>query len=316
MEDGDEEYFPPGTRKIPQARKDLQQKEPEVEKNYTAELDELKMKVRIEPPTLSDSEVRKVLNSNTQSINMNGIPKLSQPPQRVLVLFGNVCIDFLENNCKEVGCKNSHSLPKVEEMREKFERCALKPVDDAFGAALLYPKVLDQFFSVFAEMFVKKSPNELSRLSRMIMECERNARSHQNYRIIVDALIKFGSKSKFEAVKFIVTHHTDSKYSRDILMSLIAETGPDIVRFVTYLQNVANQQTISAASFDKILKTVVSYQSPDILTFCLNNLLTHNPEYIRQLKKENVKQFLDIQTYLTQFNQEREEKLLSVLPKI
>lgn len=302
-------------RKAQPQPKRVQEPEDVDNKMYTSELDELKMvvKVDIPPPPKTEEEInRELFNQTTALIIANGLPKKVDTAQRVIPqFFGPVCISFLENKCIQSDCK-LHFFPEIEVVRQKFDQAILKQVEEVFSIATRYRKILDQFFGLFAEIFIKKQLSTRENLIRMIRECEHDARSYHNYRIIVEALVQHATNmARYEAVRFVINNHKDSTYAREILMTLIVETGPEIVRFMDYLQWVNKHQTIPAQILDKVLRICVMYQNPLLPTFCLNNLLLNysKPNYKNQINPDHFTKFVTMQGLLTSDNNDREQKL-------
>lgn len=286
------------------------------DKIYTTELEELKMVVKVDKPT-EEEDARKAFDRNTLLIVTSAASKVNESTQRIIdQFFGSICVDFLENKCVEPKCKNNHKLPEVEVVRKAFEGCSLKQIDEVFVVALKYKKILDAFFELLAEMLIKNNVKWEKNAVRLIQECERDARSHSNYRFIAKALTLYRPQMfPYRAVRFLISHHTDSNYARDILMSMIVDTGPEIVRFMDYLQDVMNKQSIPPPIFYKILEICVMYQNPALPAFCLNNLVTNSNLVLTKKPEDNanITNFINLQQFLSEDNTRREQKLQSFL---
>jgi hypothetical protein len=169
---------------------------------------------------------------------------------------------------------------------------------------------------LFAEAFIKSSRDYETHVARMIMDCERSAKSHHLYRHIVDALVKHGQLPLYKAIQLLIKHHTDSEYAQETIMSMIAETGPDLIRLLDYLVKVHSKRSIPNNVLDKVLAHCVTYQDPQLPMFCLNNLINKKPEQIRQLSSSNVSSFLQLQQSLSEENASRESKLEALVQKV
>lgn len=293
---------------------------PEV--NYTAELDELKLTLRREdwlPITAPQDDAKSEFDRNTDVIMAAIAPRLDTPELRILQqFFGNVCIDFLEDNCPKQPCK--HYLPDTQAVADRLDRCALKSIDDAFNLALQFPaKLLFPYFGQFAEQFTKKALVALgdeSRLARMIMECERNARSHSMYRTVAGALEIAAPMPSYQATRFIIKYHTDSPYAREVIIQMIIDTGPDLIRNISYLQDIAATQTIPTPTIDKILSNCVTYHDPALPNLCLKLLTPLQAEQISELTTKTMTKFIALQVELSANNESREMKAAHVATKI
>lgn len=73
---------------------------------------------------------------------------------------------------------------------------------------------------------------------------------------------------------------------------------------------------LSSKALDKIIANCVTYHDPRLPTFCLKNLEQRGPEHINKLNKANVTKFIELQTYLTAENDEREAMLTEFISKV
>lgn len=312
FDDDDLDYAPPTKKQA------IQKRPAKVEETtqYTTDLDELKMIVRKEP-IVTASDAREAFMRNTAEIMKNAPKPVDDATDKILKnFFGSICKGFIDNSCMSDGCKNKHHFPNVNIVAALFAKCTIKEIDDAYGVVSKHPRFLETYISLFAELYVKRTSEYESRLSRMIMDCEQNAKCHQLYRNIVEALVTHGQKQKFEAVEFLIKHHTPSMYATEIVMGLCVETGAEIIRFMNYLSRVFETQTIPTPILDKILFNCVKYQTASLPNFCLNNLLKKTPAQLRQLNQDSILKFIHLQTAYSDGNALREAKLQTLVPKI
>lgn len=210
--------------------------------------------------------------------------------------FADACSDFLNDSCKSNDCKHAHIVPEVKAVRIVFERAQVKDIEEAYGVSINYPKLFESFFSLFAEMFIKKSADFESRIGRMTMDCERTPRTHQMYKLIAQALVMHRSMTLYDAIKFVIKYHTDSIHGQDVIMQMITETGPDLVQFMSYLNLIFRSRTVPLPILVKILSVCVKYQEPGLPKFILNNLINKNADDLRRLNTDgNVLKFMQLQ---------------------
>ncbi|CAO1442291.1 unnamed protein product [Diamesa tonsa] len=72
---------------------------------------------------------------------------------------------------------------------------------------------------------------------------------------------------KYKAIRICIENATDSIYAKETITSMIAETGPDVVRFVDYLKHCG---ALPIPLFNKIMEHCVTYQNPDLQYFLLS----------------------------------------------
>lgn len=265
-------------------------------------------------PIVTASNARAAFMRNTDEIMKKPIEDATD---KILnSFFASVCKGFIDNSCKTDGCKNPHRFPNVDIVAALFAKSSVKEIDDAYSVVSKHPRFLETYMSMFVELYIKRTSEYESRLARMIMDCEQNAKCHQLYRIIVEALVAHGLKQQFEAVEFLIKHHTPSLYANEVIMGLCVETGAEIIRFMNYLSRVFETQTIPNQILDKILFNCVKYQTASLPNFCLNNLLKKTPTQLRQLNQDSILKFIHLQTAYSDGNALREAKLQTLVPKI
>lgn len=285
---------------------------------YTTSLDELKMKFQKES-IMSPQEAEAAFKLNTDKIMQNALKGVDEATGRIFKRFyGVVCPAYLEGTCTDTNCKNGHRLKDAGSIRVSLQGCSLKEVDEAYGVATKSSKIYEPLVPVFAEIYIKRSDYKL-RLPRMILDCERNARSHQNYIHILDALTVHAKMPRYKAIKFLIEHHTDSSYAQEMIMSIIVDerTGPDLIRVLDYLIDLQSKRTLPIKIVDKIVLNCLQYQDPRLPTFCLNCLITKNPGELRQFSPNIIQQFLTFETALLQAsNSKCEEKLTALCERL
>lgn len=273
------------------------------------------MKVRKEP-IVTAAEAAAAFNRNTEEILKNAPKPVEDGTNKMLKqFFGNICKGFIDGSCTQAACKNAHRFPSATIVTALFEKCTPKEIDEAYGIVSQHQRFLEAYISMFAELYVKRTDYE-PRLARMIMDCEQNAKTHSMYRSIVEALVTHGRKQRYEAVEFLIKHHTPSRYANEEIMKLCADTGAEIVRFMDYFRQVFRTQSIPESVLDKILANCVTYQSAALPAFCLDNLFTKDTAKLRQLNQDNITKFVNLQMAFTEGNSAREGKLETFLKKL
>lgn len=295
----DADYLPPGAK--PKKVEKVQTTEDDLledGKVYTTSLDELKMIIRPEVIDVAAEDAKKAFDQNTQMI-LGAAPRpFDKTTDRVIDLFfKGICLNGLENKCIISQCTLKHTLPDVKEVRILLAKASVKDSDDAYALCLKYPAILEKYFQIFAELRVKIPRDLDTTIGRMILDCERTPRTHSWYKHIVVALEAI--MPKYKAIKFIISHHTDSVYAQDTIMQMIMETGPDLVRFLTYLMDISKKRSLSLQMIDKILEAVTTYQDPMLPMFCLDLVLTLNEKNLRQVNQNSLEQFIKFHTALS-----------------
>lgn len=280
---------------------------------YTTELDELKMKVRKEIATETIVDVQSEFDRNTEMIMMNAPKPFDQVVNRVFYkFFKGVCSDFFSTNCMTPNCPRKHCLPEVDAVRRELEKVSIRDTDEAYGVCLKFPKLFDVFFSLFAEIFIKKVPNFETRLSQMVMECEKNPRTHQKYFQVVEALVQFNNMQRYKAIKWLISHHTNSPHAQEIILTMITDAGPDLIRLMDYVNEISKKRTMPIKTIEKIALNVTTYQDPNVPYFVLNNLFQKPPDQLRQFDHEVLTNFLKFQTSQAALSSLGEDKLIEL----
>lgn len=258
-----------------------------------------------------DMNTNAILKATGKSLNDDGKQVLKR-------FFADVCPDFLDNVCSSQGCQFQHRQPDLAAVHAELEKSPLKDIDEAYGVASKHAKLFELSLPMFAEMFIKRAPDFEPRIARLIMDCERTARSHQLYRPIVTALIFHGKMPSYKAIQLLIKHHTNSEYAQDAIMSMIVEEGPHLIRFMDYLRFVSKIRPLPNHILDKIISNCVIFQDVSLPMFCLDNLIatTRSTEQIGKLNKANLEKFMELHTYLVETNETREEKLLALIQKM
>lgn len=73
---------------------------------------------------------------------------------------------------------------------------------------------------------------------------------------------------------------------------------------------------LSSQALDSIIENCVTFHDPRLPTFCLESMQQRGPELINGLNKANITKFIELQTYLTGKNDEREELLAEFISKV
>lgn len=288
--DLDDVDYKPATKQAAVKRPPVPPKVPEI---YTTELDDLRMKLTKEP-VQSPAKTAKVLDNN-----------IAKPVKRVddvtatvfKQYFGDVCVESqLNEGCNQPGCKNRHTLPDAAKVRALLSMCAKEEIDRVIRVAMEYPNIYKALFQVIAEIHSKQLPQSESKLARMIMDCERNARSHEMYQHVVNALVSHGNKPRYEALNFLIKHHTESEVAQETIMNLIVDTGPEVVHFTGYLSRVYSlRRKIPDSILSKLIAILTTYDYSQLQRLCVNNLVTKNVGELRKFDTGLVNTFLDHQ---------------------
>lgn len=241
-------------------------------------------------------EAKAEFDRNTRAIMLNAPKPADQVSHRVFYkFFHGSCVDFYDSICLTTDCPRKHFMPEFDAVRTGFEKASVKEIDEAFGVCIKIPKMFEHFFLLFAEIIIKKIPNFESRLARMVMECENNPRSQQKYFEVVDALVQFNNMQRYKAIKWLIGHHTDSTHAQEIILSMVVETGPDLIRLMDYVNNVSRKRTMPNKIIEKLALNVTTYQDPIAPHFVLNNLFQLPTEQLRLFDRQILANFLKFQ---------------------
>ncbi|KAG5684777.1 hypothetical protein PVAND_013990 [Polypedilum vanderplanki] len=288
--------------------------------NLHVELDDLKMKFKIERNIKQNKES----NENSTETSKEEFDKMTKEiieyavdPRTDNILrkyFGNVCPAFLENRCNLNVCRRRHELTDKTILKAHLIRASISEVRDIFDVALRFYRLFHDYVSVFTEKFIIN--NDEQDLILQIKGCDRHVRTRECLREIARKIIDMGYMSVHKTLKFIIQHHLDSSIARETILHLILDSGVCIPYFMEYIENMYNQHTICMDDFNKILHACVSYQNPMLPNFCLNYLLQCTPERFGNIPKESLAKFLHMNKCLSELNENREAKLLSIVAKM
>lgn len=217
------------------------------------------------PNVLNNGDVIRNFNKNTNTIVQNMPPKPSIPnKQQTLMLkqvFQGLCVEFVNDNCNSTCCKQCHEFPSVDIVRNNMKNVNLTTISNAYDFMKNHLKMFLMYFPLFCEIF---SFFKLTKqLKSMFKDCERHVRTIDYYRHVVAGLTNLGIL-KYKAIRICIENATDSIYAKETITSMIAETGPDVVRFVDYLKHCG---TLPIPLFNKIMEHCVTYQNPDLQYF-------------------------------------------------
>lgn len=300
---------------------DVEDFDPKVDAtNLSAKLDEIKMTVRKDNPAIikliSSANAQEAFDQNTNIIMQTMVAPLDDATERILKqYFGGLCQEFAYSTCKNTACKKLHKFPAVFTVRAALEGLLAKTINEAYGVTTKNSKMLEEYFTLFAELFIKHDKSFENRLARMIMDCEKTPRLTKLYRNIVDILVLHAQMPRYEAIKFVIKHHADSPIAQEIILDMIVDTGADLIRLLPYLQGLSTKRTIPINALNKIVANCLKFQDPQLPMFCLNNMLTRPREHLHQLDKDSVERFFDHQMLLVNTSEEREQKLESLVKK-
>lgn len=251
------------------------------------------------------------INTKTIVMNMPIIPN-KQVISMLKQVFNRLCVEFVRDNCKN-NCKQLHEFPSADVVRQNMTNVNLTIIENAYEFMKNYPKMFLMYFPVFCDVFsFFKLPN---RLKAMFLDCERQTRTIDYYRHVVAGLTKTGML-KYKSIWMCIQNTTDSPYARETITNMIAETGPDVVRFVDYLKHCG---TLPMPMFNKILEQCVTYQNPDLQYYLFSSFqqsLQHQT-VVSQVNQSNMIKFIQLIKRSQQFNTEKmEENLVHVLEKV
>lgn len=305
--------------------KSLASKEPKVipaVAMYSSEQDELKITIRKEKPltdtkmikeNLLEENAKAEFDKNTNMIVQAALKSVDTKTDRILKAhFGGLCPEF--NTCTDKSCQRLHKYPAEFAVRATLEQEPIKIIIEAYDVTTNYSKMFEEYFSMFAELIIKKENFE-SRLAWMIKDCEKTPRTIKFYKNIVDALVAHAKFPFYKAILFVINNHSDTPIGQETLLDMIVSTGPDLIRLLPYLNKLNQTRTIPIKIVNEILKNCVTFQDPTLPTFCLNNLLNRPKDQIGQLNSDSLTKFIELQNYLTNTNEEREQKFEAALKK-
>lgn len=277
------------------------------------------LKVNVEKVFFNNQHVK--IKADNLTSSSNHLNAATNPADQVAVrvfykIFRGTCMNFFVSICPTTDCPQKHYLPEVAAIRQELEKATSKEIDEAYGVCIKIPRMFEMFFSLFAEMFIKKIPNFESRLARMVMECERNPRSHQKYCQVVEALVQFNQMQRYKAIRWLIVHHTDSPTAQEVILSMVLDLGPDLIRLMDYLIKISNNKHLPKKLIEKIALNVTTYQDPTVPHFVLNHLFQKPPEQLRQFDQTILMNFLKFSTLQTELISADTEKLIMLATKV
>lgn len=275
--------------------------------------------VKVEKVVVKNQSV-KAKADNCKS-GTNHLNAAANPIDQVAVLvfykfFQGTCMNFFVSICPTPDCPQKHFLPEVVAIRQELEKATSKEIDEVYGVCIKIPKMFEMYFSLFAEMFIKKIPNFESRLARMVMECEKNPRSHQKYFQVVEALVQFSQMQRYKAIRWLIVHHTDSTTAQEIILSMVVDLGADLIRLMDYLIKISNNKQLPKKLIEIIASNVTTYQDPTVPHFVLNHLFQKPPELLRQFDQTVLMNFLKFSKLQTELISADTEKLILLATKL
>lgn len=268
------------------------------------------------PNGVKPDDVTRHFNNNTKII-VNNMPKIPCLPNKQLnymlkTVFSGLCVDFVNESCMKT-CKQRHELPSIVDVRQNMNSVNLTTIENAYQFIKDHPKMFLMYFPVFCDIYgFFKLPNKLQ---EMFIDCERQSRTVDYYRHVVNALTNTGIL-RYKSIRMCIDVVTDSPYARETIINMIAETGPDVVRFVDYLKRCG---TLPMPLFNKIMEQCVTYQNPDLQYYLLSSFqqaLEHDT-VASQVNEVNMIKLLELIKRSQGFNTEQNNvNLLSVLEKV
>lgn len=284
---------------------------------WSASLDDCKMTIRRDsvsgtPNCSKNDDVTRNFNKNTKTIvkNMPSIPLIPNRQQTLMLrqVFQGLCVEFVNDNCKKT-CSQSHEYPSVDIVRQNIKKVNLTIIETAYEFMKNHLKMFLMYFPLFCEIFsFFKLPNQLK---SMFKDCERHARTIDYYRHVVAGLTNLGIL-KYKSIRMCIESATDSPYARETITSMIAETGPDVVRFVDYLTRCG---ALPIPLFNKIMEHCVTYQNPDLQYYLFNsfqNVLQHST-VSSQVNVTSLIKLIGLIKRSQEFNNAQTDGLLNVL---
>lgn len=314
LEDSEDEFLPPNHKPRP-----VTKREPSpLPVAYTSALDELKLTFRkeVEEDNPETAAAEFVKNTNEIIMNMTKKPEQVQPmkkfndhTERVFqVYFVGTCLAAYEERC-DGTCGLKHNPPVIGAIRHLFNAASLEEIENIYGVAVRYQKLFEHFCGFLAEMFIKLLPHDYEpKIARIIMDCEKNQKTREMYRSIVQSLVVYAALPRYKAVRIIINHHIDSTIAQEVIFSLILDTGADLVRFMDYLFQVNLKRRIPDQILEKIIINCNSYQSTHLPSFCLDNLIQLQPAQLRNIKQDELTKFVRMQCDLIESNNDRRSK--------
>lgn len=227
-------------------------------------------------------------------------------------VFQGICVEFINDNCKKTVCAQSHEFPSADILQQNMKNVNVTTIENAYKFMKNYQKMFLMYFPLFCDIFsFFKLPNQLK---SMFKDCERHTRTIDYYRHVVAGLTNLGI-SKYKSIRMCIESATDSSYARETITSMIAETGPDVVRFVDYLTHCG---TLPIPMYNKIMEHCVNYQNPDLQYYLLNsykNVNQHNTAS-SQVNVTTLIKLIELIKRSQEFNNEQNEGLLDVLKTV
>lgn len=281
------------------------------------ELGEFEMKVH--EKIVTDSAERAKIEYDLNTAKNNETVKLYAPKPIDLWVkctldsyFGGACLDFFDAVCLTPLCPRQHSLPDYDIVCQKLEKATMEEVDEVYDICSKISNLFKICFPLFLEVFIKKAPNNDSRLAQMLMHCEQNPPFHRNYIQIVAALVRFKNVQRYKAIKWLISHHTDSPQAQEIILSMVIDAGPDLIRLMDYIKLISRKRTIPIQVIEKIALNVTTFQDPSVPYFVLNNLFNKPLDQLQQMNQEILTNFIKFQSMQIQMSSDGEDKLMEL----
>jgi len=273
---------------------------------YSAELDDLKMKVFRQPTP----EPEEFLEENAEP-NENSEAAIDK-------FFGGICSNFLTNKCNNPQlCNRSHAFVSHDALRNTLKNTTKASVHKVYDEVVLrYNRLFQRFLVVFVEYFAEHRHQH--KLPLIVKDCERLPRLIECYRQVVEGLRKSGHSAGYTAVKFLVNYQTSRpcQVAYSVTLDLIGELGPDIVHFYDYLLKASGVMTISPSVFDKIMSSILCYQHPYMPLLAVNHLLSRTEDQLREMDKDKLLKFLDMSVHLIRVHDCLVDKLKSLSERL
>lgn len=284
-----------------------------------SELDDMKLKVKIQPKENEDKEKKKKEEPPLSEFDQNTLKILAaavdlKTDKILKEIFGNVCPGFLENRCDVPACTRRHSFVDFASVRATLINASKQQVNETFQVVLRYHQLFLNYVLVFTEKFVNN--NDTDSLSELVKGCDRHPRTKECLRDIVRKIIDLDHWKVHSAIRFIINHHVDSAIARDVILQMILDSGPCLPYFMDYIEFVYNQQSIHVKDFDRILQTCVSYQNPLLPNFCMNYMLQCAVDSMRQMNQNNLVGFLKMNNCASKFSVNLDAKLAAISSKL
>jgi hypothetical protein len=158
----------------------------------------------------------------------------------LISFFDDVCpaIIYCTHGCDDPECSAStHELPSVDLLEKNLGKVPFSDVQSVYELVQTFPPEMRcRFFPAFAKIYARGKYFE--KLKHLVRSCQKSPKTLSCFENIVDALLRNLQWSSYDAIKFLIDNHNDSKDARKVLVEIILSSKQDVMKFLDYLNMV------------------------------------------------------------------------------